>query len=211
MDYSELASLMRRCDHRSHGFLTDGRDGGPVGLAIVVNDFDVIGALGNARIDKCLRLVRRRDGRYGHAVFGAVSVRRGDQGARTAQVGLVKVLAVSLVFLCLSGIAMFGEHVQLSGYAKDERVFQGVAERVGVSINQAGQERLPFTVNAVDSGWRFYVRPYSLDPAALYPDLALGNHARAIKDAHIADNKLGVVDGWIRRRRLGKQEQAAEQ
>src|SRR6476646_8042136 len=79
MYHSELAALMCCCDHRSHGFLTDGRYGEPVGLAVVVNDLDVVGTLGNARVDERLRLVRRRDGRYGHAVFGAVAVRRGDQ------------------------------------------------------------------------------------------------------------------------------------
>src|SRR6266700_4545647 len=106
---------------------------------------------------------------------------------------------------------MVREHIELSGYAKDERVFQSIAKRVRVSVNQTGQERLPFAVDAADAGRRFHVCPYSFDLAVLHPDLASGDYARAIKDAHIADHKLGIVNRWFRRRRLGKQDQTAQQ
>src|SRR6266700_4508977 len=150
--HGEFAALMRCRDYRRHDLLADGWYGDPIGLAIVVNDLDVVRAFGYACVDESLRLVRRRDGWDGHAVFGAVAVRRGDQGARAAQVSQVKLLAVGLVFLHLSGIAMVREDIELSGYAKDERVFQSIAKRVRVSVNQTGQERLPFAVDAADAG-----------------------------------------------------------
>ncbi len=56
VDDGELAALLCGVDRRAEHGAVDGRDLHPVRRAVVVHDLDVVGALGDPRVDEGLRV-----------------------------------------------------------------------------------------------------------------------------------------------------------
>ena len=58
--------------------------------AVVVDDLDVVGALGDPRVDEGLRVAGRRQRGNLQAVLGAVALGRGHEGAGREEVGAAR-------------------------------------------------------------------------------------------------------------------------
>ena len=84
----QLAARLRGRDHRASA---SGARGAavcmPVDSAVLVDDLDVVGSLGDARVDERLRLRGRAERRDGHAELRPVTLRRRHQRAGREDVG----------------------------------------------------------------------------------------------------------------------------
>src|SRR5579863_2961067 len=110
-----------------------------VGAEIVDDDLDVVGTFSDAGVDPGLSFGGRGERGDVEAVLGAVAAGDGGESSGGAQIGPVEKFAVGLIFFGLLHVLYVGEHVELGGHAKNFRLFESVAEGVGVRIDQAGE------------------------------------------------------------------------
>src|ERR1700720_2324945 len=83
VDNRHLPAKVCGLDNRDHDVLRHRRES----RTIVIEDLDVVGALRDALIDECLRLIGGTDRLHRRHVFHAVATGDGYGGARSAEIG----------------------------------------------------------------------------------------------------------------------------
>src|SRR5215471_3557034 len=121
---------------------------------------------------------------------------RCNQRSCAPQIRQIQVFAFRLLFLDLDGVLHVSEHIQFRGNTENKSFLQRGAPGVHMSINQSRQERVARTINYPYSGRRLDLCAHGLDMPALDPNIALLNHARAIKDSSVANDEFIVFGPW---------------
>ena len=138
VDDRQLLPRVRGPDNRG-----DDLPGEP-GCAVIVDDLDVVGTFGDPGVNERLCLCRCGDRGDLDAVFGPVPAGGRDQRPGRTQVGAAVGLPRRLLRPHPGRERLVGEHVQLERHAEDDRLLEMIGrERVGVAIDQPGEQRLP--------------------------------------------------------------------
>ena len=144
VDDGELAPLVGRGDHRGEGLAVDRGPTEAEDLAVVVNDLDIIGPLGDPGVDERLRLGRPGDRGDLHAVLGPMPPRRGDERPARKQVRAARRRGRPHP----GDERRVSEHIKLGRHAEDGSLFERfLGERVRMRVDQTRQQRLPRAVD----------------------------------------------------------------
>ena len=156
VNHGELAARLRGGDRRrrvrARSMVGDLH---AVRRAVVVDDLDVVGALGDPRVDEGLRVGGRGERRESAcrtrcrgpsgAVTSVPAEKRSARPERRRPPAAVRVRIVA-------AHAVVGEHVELGRHAEDERALERIAEGMRVRVDEARQERPALAGDRLDAG-----------------------------------------------------------
>src|SRR5580693_2203874 len=113
-------TVVRSGDHGRELFLGECRNFYPVSAAIVVNDLDVVAAIGDAGVDERLCVGGTRECWNVNAVLGAVALGGSDEDAGGAKVRAGEILSSRFALAHVGVEFRIGEHAQFGGDAENQ-------------------------------------------------------------------------------------------
>ena len=209
--HHQLSALVRRFGQRLHQRFAERRAwlGDTIFEGVVVDDLDVIRALGDARVDPCLRFFRPGERGDRDAVLGAVASRDGRQVARRPEIGIIAQFPFALLLLDAGGHFRVGEHIEVGGHAENGRLLeQGFGDGVGMGVDQAGEQRLSRAIHDVGAGRARDGFSHGANDAVLHQHTAVFQRAGSVEHADVLDQQsrgCGLRDGERRGNHAGDQ------
>ena len=186
VDDGRLFAEMRGGDGCGKGFAIERGAVEAESAAIVLHQFDVVGAFGDAGIDERLGILGPCQRGNGDPVLGAVAAGGGDEGAGGAQVGAIEAFAGMLLRTHGGGHRVEGEHVEVGRDSEGQGGLEVFGRlNVGVGVDEAGEEALARGVDDVRAGGGREVPTGRLDFVVDDEDVGAREHSDAIEDAGV--------------------------